>query len=119
VDGTLADPGAGELTALVGREGAFILADAMWTDGALDGAGWGDVVLLLRSSNGMFRRADGALIGEEATPSGMKGFSILVDAMREGSFPGVGELTFGTRARVPGVGELIMVTRLMGAFGAA
>jgi hypothetical protein len=103
----------------VGREGAFILAEAMWADGVLGGAGCGDVVLLLRSSNGMFRRADGALMGEEATPSGMKGFSILVDAIREGSFPGVGELTYGTRGRGPGVGELIMVTGFRGAFGAA
>lgn len=120
VDGTLGrpGPGAGELTALVGREGAFILADAIWTEGVLDGVGCGDALLLLRSSKGMFSRTDGALTGEEATPSGMKGFSILVDAIREGS-PGVGELIFGARVMGPGVGELIIVIGFTGAFGAA
>lgn len=121
MDCTLLGPGAGELTALVGRDGAFILADAIWTEGALDGVGCGDALLLWRASNGMFRRADGALTGEEATPSGSEGFSILVDAIREGS-PGVGELAVGARVggpgSGPGAGKSTMVTGCRDPFGA-
>ena len=95
-------PCEGELTALVGRVGGLLLADAMCTEGALDGPGCGDVLLI--ASSGTFNRADGARTGEEVTPSGMVGGLTRVEA---------------TRVTGPGVGEFTTHTGFVIAFGAA